>query len=104
MQAGAIAPCVRLLQQSPDAVAAELAAAVLRNLAVQNPANRQAIRAAGGVQPLLHTLGGRQDRLTDPMPCEVGSVTSNPVLQHLHAAHAAHAQWPAGEAATAHAL
>ena len=64
---------MRLLQQHPDEIAAELAAAVLRNLAVQNAANRHAIMAVGGLQPLLRTLSSRQEQLVVPVTCEVSS-------------------------------
>lgn len=41
--AGAIPPLVKLLRDDPEQISAELAAVVLRNLSLQNPANRQEI-------------------------------------------------------------
>ena len=52
--------------------AAELAAVVLRNLALGSVANRQAIVAAGGLEPLLRLLSSGQERLGRAMACEVG--------------------------------
>ena len=71
VQAGAIHPLVELLRDHPDEIAAELAAVALRNLALQNPINRQAILTAGGLQPLLHLLSMGQEKLVYPMQCEV---------------------------------
>ena len=62
---------VDLLAADTGEIAAELAAVVLRNLALGNAANRAAIIAAGGVQPLLSLLSMGQDKLVHPMPCEV---------------------------------
>lgn len=53
-------------------VAAELAAVVLRNLALGNAGNRDAIVDAHGLAPLLGLLSAGQEWLTRPMPCEVG--------------------------------
>ena len=71
LQAGAVDPLVRVLREHPDEIGAELAAAVLRNLCVKNPANRQAVLAVGGLQPLLRTLSSRQEGLVCPVACEV---------------------------------
>ncbi len=71
-QAGAISPLVSLLEHDPDDVTAELGAVVLRNLALQSEVNRQAIRVAGGLGPLLRLLSTGQARLVYPMRCEVG--------------------------------
>ena len=72
-QAGAIAPLVALLRDAATGeVAAELAAVVLRNLALGNAGNRDAIVDAGGLAPLLGLLSAGQEWLTQPMPCEVG--------------------------------
>ena len=71
MQAGAIIPLVGTLRQHPYAVLAELAAAVLCNLSVQSPVNRQAILSVGGLEPLLAMLSSGQDILTHHVPCEV---------------------------------
>lgn len=62
---------VELLAADTGEIAAELAAVVLRNLALGNAANRAAIVAAGGLQPLLHLLSMGQDKLVHPMACEV---------------------------------
>ena len=70
LQSGGIPPLVRLLRDDPDEIAAELAAVVLRNLALQNPANRAAIKDAGGLQPLLRLLSMGQDKLVYPVGCE----------------------------------
>ena len=66
---------VRLLRDDPDEIAAELAAVVLRNLALQNPANRAAIKDAGGLQPLLRLLSMGQDKLVYPVGCEARAVS-----------------------------
>ena len=71
MQAGGIQPLVRLLRDDPDEISAELAAVVLRNLALQNAVNRAAIKDAGGLQPLLRLLSMGQDKLVYPLSCEV---------------------------------
>jgi hypothetical protein len=70
-QAGGIPPLVALLGDQADEVAAELAAVVLRNMALGSAANRQAIIAANGLAPLLRMLSAGQERLAAPMPCEV---------------------------------
>jgi hypothetical protein len=62
---------VDLLRADPGEIAAELAAVVLRNLALGNAANRQAIMEAGGLEPMLHLLSMGQEKLVHPMPCEV---------------------------------
>ena len=71
MQAGGIPPLVALLQDGSADVAAELAAVVLRNLALGSPVNRQAIVAADGLEPLLRLLSSGQEQLGRAMPCEV---------------------------------
>lgn len=65
-------PLVQLLKDNPEEISAELAAVALRNMALQNSLNRQAILAADGLQPLLQLLSGGQDRLVVPLRCEVG--------------------------------
>ncbi len=62
---------MHLLAEDTGAIAAELAAVVLRNLALGNAANRAAIVSAGGLQPLLALLSMGQDKLVHPLPCEV---------------------------------
>ncbi len=62
---------VELLGADPGEIAGELAAVVLRNLALGNAANRAAIVAAGGLKPLLRLLSMGQEKLVHPMPCEV---------------------------------
>ncbi|KAK9909768.1 hypothetical protein WJX75_007136 [Coccomyxa subellipsoidea] len=69
--AGAISVLVNLLAADTGEIAAELAAVVLRNVALGNAANRAAIVAAGGLQPLLCLLSMGQDKLVHPMPCEM---------------------------------
>lgn len=71
VQAGAVEVLVELLRADPGEIAAELAAVVLRNLALGNAANRQATAAADGLEPLLRLLSMGQDKLVNPMPCEV---------------------------------
>lgn len=70
-QANGIAPLVHLLVASPQEISAELAAVALRNLALQNDLNRQAILLAGGLPPLLQLLSSGQERLVAPLNCEV---------------------------------
>ena len=71
MQAGGVEPLVCLLRDNPEEISAELAAVALRNMALQNNLNRQAILAAGGLQPLLQLLSTGQERLVVPLQCEV---------------------------------
>lgn len=71
MQSGGIQPLVKLLRDDPDEISAELAAVVLRNLALQNAVNRAAIKDAGGLQPLLRLLSMGQEKLVYPLSCEV---------------------------------
>lgn len=59
-----------LLREGPNEISAELAAVALRNMALQNTANKEAIMAAGGLQPLLELLSGGQERLVRPLQCE----------------------------------
>ena len=70
-QAGGVEPLVCLLRDNPEEISAELAAVALRNMALQNNLNRQAILAAGGLQPLLQLLSTGQERLVVPLQCEV---------------------------------
>ena len=81
-QAGAIQPLVRLLREGPDEISADLAAVALRDMALQNPANKEAIIAAGGLQPLLELLSGGQERLVQLLQCEACS-WSNKVPFHV---------------------
>jgi len=84
-QSGGIKPLVRLLRDDPDEISAELAAVVLRNLALQNAVNRAAIKDAGGLQPLLRLLSMGQEKLVYPLTCEVRTIqlTSNTPLSNL---------------------
>ena len=61
---------MQLLKVSPDEIAAELAAVVLRNLASGNGAARRAIMDAGGLWPLLSLLTGGAEQLVYPMLCQ----------------------------------
>lgn len=93
-QAGAIAPLVELLRNaSTGEVAAELAAVVLRNLALGNAGNRDAIVDAHGLAPLLGLLSAGQEWLTRPMPCEVGFA---PHLSHIFTTQLAYHKAAAG--------
>lgn len=62
---------MRLLKESPGEISAELAAVALRNMALQNSLNRQAILAAGGLQPLLALLSSGQEKMVTTFHCEV---------------------------------
>ena len=75
---------MRLLRDDPDEISAELAAVVLRNLALQNAVNRAAIKDAGGLQPLLRLLSMGQEKLVYPLTCEVCTMqlTSTSVLSN----------------------
>lgn len=79
MQAGGIQPLVGLLREGADEISAELAAVALRNMALQNNENKEAIMAAGGLQPLLELLSGGQERLVQPLQCEVPSTPPHPI-------------------------
>lgn len=68
---------VELLGADPGEIAGELAAVVLRNLALGNAANRAAIVDAGGLEPLLRLLSMGQEKLVHPMPCEVAPLVLN---------------------------
>jgi len=84
-QSGGIKPLVTLLRDDPDEISAELAAVVLRNLALQNAVNRAAIKDAGGLQPLLRLLSMGQEKLVYPLTCEVCTtqLTSNTSLSNF---------------------
>ena len=84
MQAGAVEALVQLLLRRPDGIAAELAAAALRNLAVRNAANREAIALAGGLPPLVHALSSGQQLLLQPWPCQVHRWSHASVSTVLH--------------------
>jgi Armadillo/beta-catenin-like repeat len=76
-QAGGIAPLVSLLHEGSDEITAELAAVALRNLALQNAANRRAIEDTGGLMPLLALLSRGQEHLVHPLACEVPHLPSH---------------------------
>lgn len=48
-----------------------LAAVALRNLALQNERNKEAIKACGGLEPLLKLLSAGQQFLGQILQCEV---------------------------------
>ena len=92
-QAGAFPALVALLRSEVEPVAAELAAVVLRNLALGNSLNRSALVQTDGLAPLLRLLSEGQDRLTYPMRCQarpclhgkgVGTLPLDEATCHAH--------------------
>ena len=67
-QAGAFPALVALLRSEVEPVAAELAAVVLRNLALGNSLNRSALVQTDGLAPLLRLLSEGQGPLDIPHP------------------------------------
>ena len=54
---------VALLQAGEVSEAAQQAAGALRNLAANNTANKNAVRAAGGIVPLVALLQAKQSEV-----------------------------------------